>query len=493
MEYLYQFISKITGLPIDPLWQEKLPFILWGLISLVFGISIFVYWFHKKFWSYPECRKLFWGTCIIFAVIIMGKFGVYFFAKGYIPDRIFMYALPSPRIRSIFWLLIPVGIFIIFFRYRERILTLRRHQFLSVLMLMFVLFSLSVAGIRDGMKSITDPFDRTYWEYTGNLPLVDTAKNFLEDYIFIQDKLALHSITHPPGNTLFLYGLQKIVGVNHLSLTIAFVVVLSGMIPLLYYFWGYFFSEQERRKAIMLYAVTPSIILFSATALDAFFMLLVWLTIITTYVGWRKNIWFALVAGVVAAGALLSNYLFLLLAPFFLWWGWTAYHDTEPPKRVYVLTKILGSLGVFAVFFFMLDKWSGYSIIDNFFIAKQANHGAVPSNYASLGAYLIFLIISATDFLIYVGVPYLYFIYSQRKKEYKAHWLGKVGMVLFAFLLCLGVFQAETGRLWLFLVPWCIPLMIRVWSSERSKEFDALLILLCFQTIAMQVIFYTYW
>lgn len=434
-----------------------------------------------------------WWVCggILFSLITI-KFAIFHFAKDYIPDRLIFYVLPSPRAASVFWFLAPLIIFSIFLKYRKKIEALPRHQFLGVLYLTFVLFALAVAGIREGVQSIIDPFTRTFWEYSAYLPFVKNAHDFLQNYTLLNPQIATHMVTHPPGYILFLYFFSKIFSAGLLGLVIALVSSVGLIIWPLYYFWKESLGEETARRALQTFIFLPSAVMFTATSMESFFMAVVWLAIIGCFFGWKKVNWLAPIGGLGMALALFSNFLFLLLGPFFVWLVW--YSLKTSTNRLKTLLGIPYSILAFILFFVIIERWSGYSIIDNFFIARLANQSAVRSNFESVGKYFIYLFMSLTDFALYLGIPFLYLFFTDTIGSWKksALWF-KVGVAVMAFFLILGVFQGETARLWLFLTPFFVLGNPYLWNREKESEFNAFLVLILFQIIVTQTLFYTYW
>ena len=492
--FFFELIARISGHPYATTWDSKLPFIILAVFGLGVFVLFFSYFYCLYFWRGKETKRLFLISVGILFLIIFFKYLISYYTSGYIPDRILMYALPSPRLQGLVWLLLPLIIFTAFMRYRRIIETIPKQMFLFSLYIFFVLFTLSVAGIREGFLSIIDPFTRTHWEYTGNLPLISSLKTFFSQYILLQPSLALHSTTHPPGYTVVLYFLSFIFGKGFLGLAIGLVLVVGLVLWPLYYLFNYFLTERQVRRALQLFVFTPSVVLFTATSLDAFLMMIIWLGMALCYIGWKKNFWLAGLGGLCLAGALFSNFLFLLLGPFFLWLLWYLRKNTALNERPWFMIKLLFSFLMFLLFFIGVQLWSGYSILENFFVAKMNNDIAVPSNFESVGRYFIYMAISALDFIIFLGIPYLVLLGSRLPVfGRKASVIVKSGLFILPLFLLIGVFQGETGRLWLFLIPFFILFGSTIFDDDNTKQFSALLALQFFQIIIIQILFFTYW
>lgn len=488
-----KLIFKIGGYGSDPLLLAKMPYILQGLIFLTVFIIIFVYLYHRYFWKNRAAKTMFFWVVGLLSLIVLAKYAINFIAKGYLPDRMIFYGLPSPRAESFWWFILSGIIFAAFLFLRKKIDGLPRWPYLATLYSFFCSFALAVAGIREGFASIADPFTRTYWEYSGNIPLIKSVKYFLENYITLMPQLALHSTVHPPGYSLVLYFFYKIFSVGFLGQAILLVLTAGLVIIPLYYLWVKLFTEIRARKILQIFIFTPGIVMFTATSMDAFLLLVVWVAITLCFLGWKKSAYLAGLGGFAAGVALLSNFLFLLSAPAFLLIIIYIFKTTERVEWRRIFFRILVSAGTFLLFFAGLYFWSHYSIIENFFAARAANQHIVSSNFESLRIYLIYFLMNVVDFTIYLGLPLLLLFISRGKNIFKDNLFFKIGLVNLAFLLVVGVFQGEVERLWLFMVPFFIILFHEISDDENKPLFSATLALLFFQIIVTQVLFFTYW
>jgi len=494
-DQLFELITLVSGQPYNPLWEEKLPFILNGLVFVAIFVILFFYFYHKYFWQEKTSRKLFFFTLSTVVFLIVAKYVLYHFYQGYVSDRLFFYALPSPRAKNFIWFLLPCIIFILFLFFQQKIEKLPKNKFLAVISLFFIIFTLSVAGIRDGLFSIIDPLTRSYWEYTGSLPLVQEmgVKNFISQFSSILSQLPIHTQTHPPGYVLFLFFWQNLLLVGYLGLAVILVIIASLTVLPLYYLWEKVISPVTARKMVEVFIFIPSLVIFSATSMEAFFILIVWLAIVLCFFGWKKNLWLSLIGGLVLAYALFSNFLFLLLTPFFL--ALFVYIlKTTNSGRTKIIARAVFS-GIVCLFFFIILKyWGGYSVVDNFFVARDINKQLVESNFVSVGIYFQYLAMNILAFLTYLGVPLCIIFFSDLPCTFKksGFWF-KAGVGILFFFLLVGIFQGEIERIWLFIVPFFIPFFSHLYSKYNSTQFRAVLSLLFFQIIIFSVLFYTYW
>lgn len=493
-ELLFEFMSKISGQTYNPTWEDKIFSIMTAIFFVIIFLLVFAILFYKYAWHDYDMRRDGIIVVIILSIFIIGKFILFRSWSGYIPDRLLFFSLPSPKIQNPVWFILAVGVFLLFIAWREKLQNLNAKKFLLALCLIFFVFSSLVSGIREGTKSIMDPMTRTYWEYTGNIPLIVNTHDFLRDYIILIPKFAAHATTHPPGYSLLVYYFSKLSGGSFLGISLLIILTAGMAIFPLYFLLKNFFEERNVRNILQLYIFVPSIVLMSGASLEAFFVLIVWLTITLLYIGWRKSWFFSALGGFGAGIALFSNFLFLILAPVFF--GMFIYillkNDTH--RRAWSVFNLAVSFLSFVLFFVFLWQWAGYSIIENFIVARGFNQEAVISNWQSIGVYLTFLIMNVLSFGFALGVINLLIIFKDKYnffiKNKPELWLG---FSYILFLLLIGVFQGEVERLWMFVVPFFLFPLGASLTKISEKKFSLILSLLFLQIIFIQVLFYTYW
>lgn len=465
-------------------------------IFLLIFILLFCYLFYRFYWKDLAARKMFWVFMIIFGVVVVIKFIIGIFYKGYIPELLFFYGIPSPKILGYFWFILASLVLLLFMRYRDKIEFLSVNRFLLCLFIVFSIFTISVAAVREGLSSVAEPYTKIYWEYTGNFPYIQTVRNFLQEYIIfeLQPPVALHSITHPPGYTLILYFLSKIFSVGFLGLAVLTVLIAGLVLWPLYYLWKYFLSEFEVRRSLEVLIFIPSIVMMTATSTESFLLVLVWSAVTTCFIGWQNNWSLAIFGGCLLAAALFCNFLFLLLVPFFIFLGWLSFSNSTISERIKILFRILLSLLTFSLFFIFIYKWSGYSIIDNFFTARVGNQKAVDSNFGSVAIYFLYFFINLISFLVYLGLPLVYLFFSDWRKSFKnSSILFKSGVFILGLFLIVGVFQGNTERLWLFVLPFFPIFANKLFKEEYQSLFNPFLAITFFQIMLTQIIFYTFY
>ena len=471
----------------------KLIVALWGLGAAFLFTIIFTVWYLYFFRNDQFSKKLFYiSAASLFALALAKLIIFYLHPYNYIADRMFFYAVPSPKALGWWWLIGVTLLFALFLYFREALGRFSTFKFLFALYVFFVLFSVGVAAIREGLFGIYEPFTRTHFEYTGNLYLVKSVPDFLKDYTSLIPRMAEHARTHPPGYTIILYIFQKYLGAGFLGMSILTLMLGGLTIVPLYYFLKIFSTADEVRRGLQIFVFLPSVVMMSATSMETTFLFFSWTAITLIYIGWQRSWLVSFWGGILAAASLFLNYLFLLIAPLFGILLFIAYSRAADIKKL-ILRTCFALLG-FLFFYMVIYWWSGYSVIQNFFSARIANQAAVRSNFESFFLYFTYFVMSLAPFAIYLGIPNLYFLVSGFRSLWrKENIIYALGIIMAAFFLIIGVFQGETERLWIFLIPLFVLPLIKVLRERESFSLTALLSLLFFQIIFTQTLFYTYW
>ncbi len=132
-------------------------------------------------------------------------------------------------------------------------------------------FAAALAMVRGGPAALIASL-RVYGSesYLADVPLVFAGLgDFLRSFVERMPELSLHGRTHPPGFTLFLAGAVHAFGPVPLAYPLLIIVCAAlAVVPL---------ADLARRRygaevgtlAVLLYVTVPSVLLFTATALDA--------------------------------------------------------------------------------------------------------------------------------------------------------------------------------------------------------------------------------
>jgi uncharacterized protein YjeT (DUF2065 family) len=153
----------------------------------------------------------------------------------------------------------------------------------------------------------------------------------------------------------------------------------------------------------------------------------------------------------------------------------------------------------------LLYLTTGYNIIRAFATARRMAGAYRSEIYSDFWHYLTVSIGNLAAFLIGIGVITVALSWREIIEAWRA-WRAKRPTDLFSMALPVAVivlafaaiFTGETERTWLFLVPLAIPAAARQLdryqnANSRSNAWCTVLLLLFTQTLATEILLYTFW
>ena len=275
------------------------------------------------------------------------------------------------------------------------------------LVLFSVLFSASVAMIRGGSEGITDAYERSSYEYIGDIGIRTSIKSFLGDYNELHEYLSMHSKVHPPGPVIILWLLSMVVlSQSPFVLSLATIVVGSTAIIPLFLWVRDTIDERVALLSALMYTLMPSIVLFTATSADILFMPL---TLWTLFMFWRaihRNSWkYALGAGALYAAMSLCSFSLLAIGAFFGFVGLWRLRDRT--ARFAVIRTAALMIASFLAVHLAVRYWSGFDIIECFRLSKaqfdedQANLDIYTPRYPGW----MFRFLNPMAWFFFAGIP----------------------------------------------------------------------------------------
>jgi len=378
---------------------------------------------------------------------------------------------------------------------------------LPALMIAHVLIASSVAMIDGGPRRLWRPYellDGT--DYIGAVAKVDSLKAFLSDYPSLMPELPMHCRTHPPGGVLFLWAVALLFGDGPVPAAWATIFGSSLMVPAVYLLARNVLDEQSARLASSFFILSPSIVMFSATLLDAVFGVpIVW----SAYFLWKARGGRPLVYGALggAAAAIAAGMTFS--ASFLALWAVVVLALTALAEQCRIRNSLLGmtaAVATSAVLYAALYAWSGYDAWATFAEAMAGQSKIMAGRgHDSLRQDLHFAVANLVAFSFCAGLPLA------------TLWLRRIGHLLLgvdkdagdrllagSFLVSLTIFAAaplytlEVEHIWLFLVPFvAIGAAAVAERDSNDGQGHAIavtsLVLLAVQTVLMEVFLETTW
>lgn len=309
-------------------------------------------------------------------------------------------------------------------------------------------------------------------EYLPALPVfAHGVRAFLDRFAEVAPSLPTHPSAHPPGLLLTMHAL----GI-HTAAALATLTIGVGALatPLLYTLARSLLDEREARLAALLFAFSPSSLLYGATSTDALYVTL-GLAAAATLLAHRR---LARAAGPpLLALASFFSYPLLALGAWSVLVAWR-----RDGLAAGVRLAAACALTVIAAYT-LLFALTGYDPLGSLRAANEVYRLGV--YYTRPYAYWLFG--SPAAWLAAMGLPLAWYaLRALSTREITA--LALAAIVAASALL--GYSKAETERIWLFLVPLACVAAARVMPGRRT---NAVLALLSIQALAVELLFDSVW
>ena len=329
------------------------------------------------------------------------------------------------------------------------------------------------AGLR-GYPSLFQHFAEQSGNYIHDVPRVGAdPPGFLRGYVASMPDLVLHNKTHPPGSTLFLWGVERLFGPGPEPATWV-VIALSalGVWPT-YRLTAALAGQRAAILAAAIYPLLPAFMIYGATSMDALYAtVLAWaiyglyraLVILDQPGGpLAPQLLAALATGTWIALGLLFSFTTLMLALVVA--ALVARRLALGPRRPGDALRwaAIGGVLAGAVLLPLGALWlaTGYNSLAAFFSGVANNRLDVAARVSPLGlsSYLFFLAVNSVAYAWFLG-PWLVYRLGRdglaqiaRTRAGVARPADALGLGLLALLLGMlfsGLFYREIERVWLF-------------------------------------------
>jgi methylthioxylose transferase len=335
---------------------------------------------------------------------------------------------------------------------------------------------------------LSAPFERRS-EYYAAIPLIDELgpRGFAERYPELDRSgvrvLPLHVTTHPPGAPLLLWALSRATGGSVLDVALLVVLVgAAGAVPT-YAIAREAYGAPAARLAAALYAVSPGVLIYSATSMDVVFMTAIAVAMAFMIRAPRSAAW-AVAGGAMTAVALCLTWAALVLGLLGLGVGILAVRRGIPfgtlarrgllALAAFVATAIAVRLAI------GLDLPASYARA----VVRQTHYLTYRRSYP----YWVFGNVVAL--LITSGLANAALVVAETRRRWRARDPG-LETVLGATMVLTSlasVFKGETDHNWLFFVPLVVTVAAAATERVRGPATANLA-----QAMATEVFFYTGW
>jgi uncharacterized protein YjeT (DUF2065 family) len=379
-----------------------------------------------------------------------------------------------------------------------------------VVAIAFVLaLNVTTAMTRGGAPALWRPFmpivPEARTEYFADINRVDPGPvAFVRNYTEIMPTLALHSRTHPPGPILYLWAVSRVFGNGVVAAALAAIIGTALSIYPFSLLARNILGPATSRYAIAMYAVTPSLVLFGATSMDGVFLFFPLLATYFFHKSWsHKPVLYSILAGLALSAAMFFTLISFCIGFLFTVEAILSIRYPALSRRIW--RNLVWAGLTFLVVHGLLYLAAGYNIIRAFATARRMAGAYRSEIYSDFWHYLTVSIGNLAAFLIGIGVITVALSGREIAEAWSA-WRAKRPTDLFSIALPVVVivlafakiFTGETERTWLFLVPLAIPAAARYLdrhqnANPRSNAWCAVLILLFTQTLATEILLYTFW
>jgi Dolichyl-phosphate-mannose-protein mannosyltransferase len=411
---------------------------------------------------------------------------------GALRARHFLPLIARPGRAISLWLLPALAVLAVFF-VSLRALLLRRAVrawlLLPIAMALFFAIGTSVAMI-DGIitayaqrpqPAVLYPYTQPFASYA-DVPRVEEKGpgNFLRNFSrrHLNDLMANHTRTHPPGPTLFLWAARNTVGRGLVRAWLATVLFSAlGTIPV-FLMGRDLYGEDVARRGLALYLLVPSVVLFTTTSMDGpmtvFLVTTIWAFLRATAADVRAWPARAALSGLAMALASFMTYTVTFLCLFFTVIAALAFVTDRPRFRRIVRIVPLAALTVLA-FYGLLYAAFDYDPIAAARRAVWANNELVGTGHGTFEQYVQVSLSNLFAFLFGMGLALVaVWLLQVRVALGRARHGEEVDLFVLAFPISLlvitfsGLYTLETERIWMFMAP-MLALAAARYLEERRR------------------------
>jgi len=467
---------------------------------------------HQMFGNQRTILRSFWTHALLWSAAFLGYHCLIAAIKPKIGDidwRTFpLYANVVPVWSP--WAIVPL---LTFGGWLATLCWFWRRKSLSVPIIVAIAFvvalNVTTAMTRGGAPALWRPFKpilpEARTEYFADINRVDPSPvAFVRNYTEIMPTLALHSSTHPPGPILYLWAVSRVFGNDVVAAALAAIIGTALSLYPFSLLARTILGPATSRYAIAMYAVTPALVLFGATSMDGVFMFFPLLATYFFHRSWsHQPILYSILTGLALSAA-----MFFTLISFCIGFLFTveAILSVRYPALSRRIWRNLVCAGLtFFVVHGLLYMAAGYNVIRAFATARGMASAYRSRIYSDFWHYLIVSIGNLVAFLIGIGVIAVALWWHEIAEAWAA-WRAKrptdlLSIALPAVVIVLAfaaIFTGETERTWMFLVPLAIPAAARQLdrfqnANPQSTAWRAVLLLLFTQTLATEIVLYTFW
>ena len=401
------------------------------------------------------------------------------------------------------WIVLPTGVFCIYLFLVRSVLQSEHPIPLPILLALFIglkmLIDVSVTMINGvflppGIK-----------EYINDVHSFNSLEDILRSYASKAKMLTRHAGTHPPGAVMTLWLVTRLFVFN--NMVKAFLIIFSAPLTLipLYLVAQQLYDKKIATYSLALYLVTPNIVMYTATCMDAFFSLfLVSSTYLFFYSIKRKSQILAVLTGLSLSLSMFMTFATTFLGVYFISLTTVTYLANRKEFKSH-MTALVVSGGTFCLTYLIMYFVTGYNILTNLQAAMEVDQSGIGTGYESPLRYFLVSGTNLFGFFSMIGITtttlWLRELGSATrnlfaKKKFSIFLVAYV--VTFIPMVFSTLYMTETERIWLFMAPFVlIPAAknLKEYIDKKKSNWILYIVItiLCIQTLVFEVLIDTIW
>jgi len=362
----------------------------------------------------------------------------------------------------------------------------------------FVLIILGNLGQGSFDAAFLSPFYETGIQYFHDAIKITSWSEWLRNFNTNQVNLFTHSKTHPPFAVLIHYLILHVTGNNIAALSIAFTLISSLTVPLMWYAFKVIGVPLEQRNTLaILFSVIPAVNIYSAVSLDGLILTASSLFLLGLIIVFRGSDRMATGISLVTIGFVITNLLtyggvFLLGVG-----GLLALWEIILWKKTLVASAMLISLLAMLLIVLIMVWRLGYNHVQGFFTASAIENPHGFAGFIEPLKYLVTRIEDVSEIALFLSFGCLAVLFNRKllgsslaDSSDDIATISFVGVIALFVIFLAGAYRTgETARTCLFIYPYLALAYFRV----EPTVLKDLVILAGFQTAGMQLFGGYFW
>ncbi|MBZ0283784.1 MAG: hypothetical protein K8L97_23810 [Anaerolineae bacterium] len=319
-------------------------------------------------------------------------------------------------------------------------------------------------------------------QYYGDAVEISDPLAFVQDYTDFQAGLRPHARVHPPGATLFIYTLNKLLGSSEAISVVIALLAVPFTAFLLYRLLAPALPNQQFVKGmVFLWALIPSVQVYYASTVDALIagLLLGAMVLLIYHESWWSGLLIAVLIWIVS----FLTFLWVFILPVLL--GYEVFQ-----RRTIWRTAL--TVAFIGLVYLLMNSLLSFNYLESFSIASKIDNPRGFMLLANPARYFLTRLESVAEILVFFG-PFLTILLWRglpilRQQQPKLFTFTLLGLASMLLLLGGGVFQTgETARVCLFLIPYLFLPVVAYLKEATPPAIVELMFLVFAQAIFMQL------